>query len=115
MANASLALFDNVSIKLIDVGDGSLALATKAVTAGTAMAAGDVAASIFGINKPIRLVKLSDGTYALATSTAVVPKPAADLTIPLFGTMYSVRLVALGDGTYALATAAQGGMRTKRQ
>jgi hypothetical protein len=108
MANTVVFVGNNIGLRAVQLADNvSYALATKDVSAGTPMAAGDIAASIFGINYPIRLVRLSDGTYALATATAVTPKPAADRVAALFGNNISIRLVALGDGSYALATAAQ--------
>ncbi len=106
MADSLVFLGNNISLRVIQVGD-SYALATKQLTVGSAMAAGDISASIFGINKPIRLVKLTDGSFALATATAVTPRPGADLVVSIFGNNIGIRLVALGDGTYALATAAQ--------
>lgn len=108
MANSVVFLGNNIAVRAVLLADGgSYALATKTVTAGSVMAAGDIAASILGTNKPIRLVKLSDGTFALATATAVTPKPTADIVVALFGNNVGIRLVALGDGSYAIATAAQ--------
>lgn len=113
MANKAISIASNIAIRYVDLGDGTHAIATKAVTVGSAMAANDKAIDIFGINKPIRLVYLNDGvngaggTHAIATATATTPKPAADLAASIFGVNIPVRLVALGDGTYALAVSAQ--------
>lgn len=107
MPNQSDVLFSpDVPIRLVSNGDGTYSIATRAQSVGGQMAQGDIAASIFGINKPIRLVKLGDGSYALATSTAVTPRPSADLAVSIFGINVPIRLVALGDGTFALATVA---------
>lgn len=107
MAQTVVFLGNNIGIRAVLNADGSYSLATKLLTVGTPMAQGDIAASIFGQNTPIRLIKLSDNTYALAVATAVNPKPTADKAESIFGNNVPIRLVALGDGSFALAVAAQ--------
>lgn len=78
------------------------------------MAAGDIAASLFGINVPILLVSNNDApangrpTYSLAVATPVTPMPSGDIAASLFGVNVPIRLVKLNSGNvYALGIALQ--------
>ena len=103
----------NVSLRLNDLGDGTFAIFVKSITASYAMANGDIAVSLFGINKPIQLISNQDGpaggfpTYSLAIATPVTPKPGGDVAASLFGVNTPVRLVKLNNGNYALGVSVQ--------
>jgi hypothetical protein len=114
MATAIFHLGNNLSLRANVLGDGTYSLNVKLVTAAYTMAAGDVAASIFGVNVPILLVSNQDApaggapTYSLAVATPVTPKPAGDLAVSLLGVNLPVRLVKLASGNvYALGIALQ--------
>jgi hypothetical protein len=108
MPNKVIHLGNNLGVLAVDNGDGAtFALSTKLLTAASAALSADVAASLFGVNIPIRLVSNTESasglTYSLAVATPVTPAPSADLAVSLFGPNVPMRLIALSGSAFALA------------
>lgn len=108
MTNKIVYLGNNLGILAVDNLDGAtFSLSTKLLTAASAALANDVAASLFGINRPVRLVSNSESVngrvYSLAVATPISPAPSGDLSVSIFSNNPPNRLVALSGSAFALA------------